>query len=246
MPEDVLQVEQVLRRLQSQKKIYRGTLGRPGSSVVKSANRPGYHWVTLLGNDAKAVQAYNPATPPTYDLSVLVEEEVHPRTGTATFTVLGMTPGMFYTFGAEDLYPVSGDASWVTYNDGIHGCGAWSLPDGSSTSVGTAFEYEGSQEGSDIYVDIWYASTATSGAVVLQAGVACIANGQAVNMACQTNNVVSSVPGSAGNMQKATCHVNVSYQIGNLIRVSVARLGADGSDNASGSCRIIAITVRFG
>ncbi len=248
MPQEVVQIERALSPVQQQKKIFRGVLGMPGETTVASANRPTYHWVQLAENQRKVVLALNTVTPPTYGLAVLVEEEKHPRTGSAVYSVIGLSTHTGETFGAQELYVISGSPDWETIADGNgHGAGVWALSDSSTTIIGTAFGYLGQQGGNTIYVDVWYSmASASSGNVVLQAGVLCATTGEAGNGTAQTGNLTSAVPGSVGQLKKASIAVSATYAIDDMIRLSVGRLGGNGSDTASGACYVWAVTVRFG
>lgn len=127
------------------------------------------------------------------------------------------------------------------------GTATWLLDAGSRERVGASVEYRGQRSGSSANVDLWWAmESATSGNVVFLVQVAPLAHGEdATTLGLQTSSGEVAVPGTAKTLQKTTINTPCTFVPGNLLRITICRNAADGSDTATGDLHFIAATIRF-
>jgi hypothetical protein len=150
---------------------------------------------------------------------------------------------------ASAFYTISGSPARGTLVDAgtsVYGVATWRLDDASTESIGTAVQYRGGGSGSTVVVRIWYAmESANSGAIRLVANVLACADGESMTGNGTTASSDVSVPGTAKLVDYVDISLSEAYVAADLIRLSVARLGANPNDTASGDAHIIAVQVTF-
>jgi len=125
---------------------------------------------------------------------------------------------------------------------------AWLLdPDATVESVAGQFIVPEDYSTGNLTIKIYFAMvSATSGSVVLDTRIISVANNGSVVGAGTSQSDTISVPGTAGLLKIATRGATVSTGgAGEMVRVSVRRLGSNGSDGATGDMRFLGIKVEY-
>jgi hypothetical protein len=128
----------------------------------------------------------------------------------------------------------------------VYSAATWLLDDSTNESGGIGFVYTGGVSGSIITVRIWWAmDSATSGDVRIGARLLPLADGEDAAGTGIGSASDETVPGTAKYVTYTEIELSVSYEAGDLIRLSITRFGANASDTATGDLHFIAALVTF-
>jgi len=144
--------------------------------------------------------------------------------------------------GPGDFYIVAG-----TPAQGVIGIQpTWRLDSTATETIGAAKYYPGPTGGSAVKVLVlWCMESATVNQVYFTVSVASISNGADGNVAGTSHSGALTVSGTAKYVKQTQWTCSESYLSGDLIQVSISRIGGHGDDDATGDCHILAAVLRF-
>jgi hypothetical protein len=122
----------------------------------------------------------------------------------------------------------------------------WLMDDSANESTGIGFVYTGGASGATITIRVWWAmDSAAAGNIVLGVRALALADGEDATAAGTGTNSTEAVPGTAKYVTYTEFELSISYEAGDLIRLSITRYGANGSDTAAGDLHFVAALVTF-
>ena len=124
---------------------------------------------------------------------------------------------------------------------------SWLLADSANETVSAGVQYTGTESGSTITIDVYWAmESATTGDVALQVrGMSAFADGEDFTAAGTNNSKIVTVAGTAQTLTLESFAISESYVPDDIIRISIRRQGLHGSDTAAGDLHVIAAIAKF-
>lgn len=144
--------------------------------------------------------------------------------------------------GPQDLYTIAGSPAQGALGQQP----TWRLDDSATETIGAAAWYPGPIGGSTIKVlVIWAMESATANEVYFTVTAAAIADGETAAASGTGSSAATTVPGTAQLTEQTEWTCAEAYVAGDLIQVSISRVGGDAGDDATGDCHILAAVLRF-
>lgn len=120
----------------------------------------------------------------------------------------------------------------------------WLFSDSATAKVGAGIVYSG-PAGSSVVIDVYYAmESATSGAVRSHVSIHPLADGEDATGTGSSNSIDTTVPGTAKQVDVVSYSFTLTISDGDLLKLSIGRVGGHANDTASGDMHFIAVAIR--